>query len=104
MFTVKLGTGKAFEATAVDERYQPATEFVPGAKIWLNIEATPTDKSVEDYVGLLTEEGALGNITVSVDGEDCAVYTGSDTVSDISVRLLPTAGHSANITLEKSAG
>ena len=103
MFTVKLGTGKTFEATAVDERYQPATEFAAEAYS-LNFEASPAERDLAEYVEMCSEEGALATVEVSVGGETAATYTGYEGVADATARLLPTGAKSVSVRLLKAAG
>ena len=97
MFEVVLGTNKKFAATMVDERYSPLAGYT------LAIDVTPTDKTVEEYVALFNEEGALsGTIKITLDGTDCATYTGYDTLTSASVRLADDGSKAASISLEKS--
>lgn len=104
MFTVKLGTGKTFEASSVDERWQSASFLdkpESDSMIVLDFEITPSKSTVEDYFNLLFEEGALGTIQVLLANKTEATYVGYTTVGNISVRLLSTGDKSASIQLLK---
>ena len=57
MFTVKLGTGKTFEATAAEEAYGAVYGGSP--RLTLRLEASPAPRGLDWYLGLLEEEGAL---------------------------------------------
>lgn len=101
MFKVKLGTGKFFTATSIDERWNSVSANFSSSYI-LNFEASPTDETVDHYMELLQEDGALDTIEVSLDGgEPCATYTGYTDISAVSIRLLVTGEKSASIILTK---
>lgn len=100
MFTVTLKNGTSFAATSVQESYNLANLF--NASPWrLSIEDSSSQEGLDSYRELLEAPGALETLTVSCGGEDCAVYTGYTSITDISQRLLASGEKNLVILLEK---
>lgn len=102
MFKVTLGSGKTFDATAVNENLdvRKGEERVRS----LSIECTPTDKSLEYYEGLFTEAGALDQIAVALaDGTAAMTAAGYGAIQSMQVRLLTTGERAMNVQLIPAA-
>ena len=91
MFTVKLGTGKTFEAAAAEEAYGAVYGGSP--RLTLRLEASPAPRVLDWYLGLLEDEGALDTVAVAAGGKDCLEAQ----------RLLPTGDKHLSLVLCKPA-
>lgn len=101
MFTVKLGTGKTFEATAAEEAYGAVYGGSP--RLTLRLEASPAPRGLDWYLGLLEEEGALDTVAVAAGGKDCLEAQGYTQVVELTQRLLPTGDKHLSMVLCKPA-
>ena len=100
MFEVKLGTGRTFAASSVEERWSEPTAY--SAAYTLSFEMTPAEMETEGYAELFAQEGALDPIEVTLDGEPCGTYTGYTEVNSVSVRLLADGRKSGSVLLAKA--
>ena len=101
MFTVKLGTGKTFEATAAEEAYGAVYGGSP--RLTLRLEAAPAPRSLDWYLGLLEEEGALDAVAVEAGGIERLTALGYTQVVELTQRLLPTGDKHLSMVLCKPA-
>lgn len=98
MFKVTLGSGKTFDATAVNENLdvRKGEERVRS----ISMECTPTDKGIAYYEELFTEPGALDSIAVALeDGTAAMTATGYGAIQSMQVRLLTTGERAMNVQL-----
>ena len=100
MFTIKLGTGKTFEATAVNESYR-ASQGDFGSRYQLSIEDSNAKHGIQEYTDILQEDGALDTVEVLRGDETILTLAGYTNVNDVSLRLLSTGARQLSITLEK---
>lgn len=102
MFKVTLGTGKTFDATAVNESLDVYQGENRRRSVY--IECSPTDKGLAYYEGLLTEAGALNELSVALeDGTAAMTVTGYEAIQSMQVRLLVTGERAMSVQLIPAA-
>ena len=102
MLTLKLKTGETFQASSIDERYTPNSEDDTKGSYSLNLEITPADKELEEYITILSAPTTLDSIEVTEDENPVATYTKYQTIGEAYLRVTPSSQSMAFIRLDKT--